>query len=80
MNAINRSLAGRARIFGFQWAVAGFAIAPLISNAGPISLVPEKGKPIIADRQDSQTPDRVHLNGWIGTRVEAGPMRSDLNI
>lgn len=35
------------------------------------SLVPEKVKPVVEDRQDFQTPDRVHLKGWIGTRVEA---------
>lgn len=35
------------------------------------SLVPEKVKPVIEDRQDFQTPDRVRLKGWIGTRIEA---------
>jgi uncharacterized protein len=27
--------------------------------------------PVIADRQDSQSPDRVHLAGWIGSRIQA---------
>ena len=36
-----------------------------------ITVVPEKVKPVIADQQDFQVPDRVHLEGWIGTRVDA---------
>jgi DUF1680 family protein len=36
-----------------------------------IDLVPEKVPPMIPDRQDSQTSDRVQLSGWIGTRIEA---------
>src|SRR5947208_8701982 len=27
--------------------------------------------PVIADRQDSQSPDRVRLSGWVGSRIEA---------
>jgi hypothetical protein len=38
-------------------------------QAQPLSLAPEKVPPVIADRQDSQIPDRVQLSGWIGTRV-----------
>ena len=26
---------------------------------------------VIADRQDSQSPDRVRLSGWVGSRIEA---------
>jgi DUF1680 family protein len=36
-----------------------------------ISRVPEKVPPAIPDKQDFQTPDCVHLSGWIGTRIEA---------
>ena len=36
-----------------------------------ISPVPEKIKPVIADQQDFQMPDRVQLKGWIGTRIDA---------
>jgi DUF1680 family protein len=36
-----------------------------------IELVPDKIAPLIADKQDFQIPDRVHLVGWIGTRVDA---------
>jgi hypothetical protein len=36
-----------------------------------INRVPVKVKPAIRDKQDFQTPDHVHLGGWIGTRIEA---------
>src|SRR5512133_1554504 len=35
-----------------------------------ITAVPEKVAPAIADRQDFQIPDRVHLSGWVGARVQ----------
>src|ERR1043166_4004005 len=35
------------------------------------SLVPEKVKPAIEDRQAFQTRDRVQLKGWLETRIEA---------
>jgi len=34
-----------------------------------ISPLPDKIMPVIVDRQDSQVPDRVHLTGWVGTRM-----------
>jgi hypothetical protein len=33
--------------------------------------LPEKVACAIADRQDFQQPDRVHLTGWIGSRMDA---------
>ena len=39
--------------------------------AAGIVPVPEKVTPAIADRQDFQIPDRVRLNGWLGTRIDA---------
>jgi uncharacterized protein len=36
-----------------------------------LTVVPEKVVPVIPDKQDFQTPDRVHLGGWIGSRVDA---------
>jgi uncharacterized protein len=47
------------------------AAVPLLLPNLAFSLVPEKVKPAVEDRQDFQTPDRVHLGGWIGTRIEA---------
>ena len=41
------------------------------SPANSISPLPDKVPPVVADRQDCQTPDRVHLTGWVGTRVQA---------
>lgn len=38
-------------------------------SAAPISLVPERTPPVVADMQAGQIPDRVQLAGWIGTRV-----------
>jgi DUF1680 family protein len=43
---------------------------PLLANDAH-SMVSEKVKPMIEDRQDFQTPENVRLQGWIGTRIEA---------
>ncbi|HVM48328.1 MAG TPA: beta-L-arabinofuranosidase domain-containing protein [Candidatus Acidoferrum sp.] len=43
----------------------------LAARATAITPVPEKVTPVIPDRQDFQVPDRVHLGGWIGTRILA---------
>jgi DUF1680 family protein len=40
-------------------------------NKELITLVPEKVPPVIADKQDFTTPDRVRLTGWAGTRIDA---------
>ena len=40
---------------------------PLTGGAAP---VPEKASCAIADRQDFQQPDRLHLTGWIGSRID----------
>ncbi len=50
------------------WALA---IALASCNAPAIPPLPDKVAPVIADRQDMQTPDRLHLTGWVGTRVQA---------
>jgi DUF1680 family protein len=44
---------------------------PVVAQASAITPVPEKVAPAVADRQDFQVPDRVHLDGWIGTRITA---------
>src|SRR5580698_10615484 len=43
----------------------------ILRAAAAITPVPEKVACVIPDVQDSQIPDRVTLNGWIGTRIEA---------
>ena len=60
---IRTQCVGRAQILAVT--------ASLAARAGTITPVPEKVAPIIADRQDFQVPDRVHLGGWIGTRLAA---------
>ena len=45
------------------------SLSTALLPAVEISLAPEKALPIIQDRQDFQTPDRVQLGGWIGTRL-----------
>ena len=40
------------------------------SFAAEVSLVPEKVPAVVADRQDAQIPNRVHLAGMIGTRID----------
>ncbi len=47
-----------------------FFLALLTLNAAEISLIPEKIIPAIADRQDFQVPDRTHLTGWVGQRID----------
>ena len=39
--------------------------------AETIELIPEKVVPAVSDVADFQTPDRVHLSGWVGQRIEA---------
>jgi uncharacterized protein len=53
-----------------RWASA-LVIATTAFQAPAISLVPEKVQPLVSDRQDAQVADRVHLRGWVGTRIDA---------
>jgi DUF1680 family protein len=46
-------------------------IVLLTAQAGAISIVPDKVVPVVPDKQDFQIPDRVHLTGWIGSRIDA---------
>ena len=39
--------------------------------AGTAATVPDKVTCAVADRQDYQQPDCVHLTGWIGSRIDA---------
>ncbi len=48
--------------------LAAASITPLANAA---TSVPDQVSCAIADRQDFQRPDCVHLTGWIGSRVEA---------
>ena len=58
-------------LFASALTVAGLASATLLSRlaATAISPLPDQVDPVIADRQDAQVPDRVHLTGWVGTRM-----------
>lgn len=38
--------------------------------AAEISPLPEMVAPVIPDRQDFQSPDRVQLSGWLGRRIQ----------
>ncbi|HTL18463.1 MAG TPA: beta-L-arabinofuranosidase domain-containing protein [Patescibacteria group bacterium] len=49
----------------------GVALALAALQTPAITMVPDKIAPVITDKQDSQRPDRVRLEGWIGTRVDA---------
>jgi len=46
------------------------AAVAITSSAAEISLLPEKIPCAVPDRQDAQIPDRVHLTGMVGTRIE----------
>jgi uncharacterized protein len=47
------------------------AAALMVSPAATISPLPDKITPVVPDRQDLQPPDRLHLTGWVGLRIEA---------
>jgi DUF1680 family protein len=40
-------------------------------GAAVIEVVPDKVQPAVADRQDFQLPQNVHLTGWVGSRITA---------
>jgi uncharacterized protein len=42
-----------------------------ISHGTSIAPLPDKVPPVVQDRQDFQTPDRLQLTGWLGSRIVA---------
>ena len=44
-------------------------IATLPGKSADVSILPDKVPPAVPDRQESQIPDRVHLTGWVGSRI-----------
>lgn len=61
-------------ILGSLAARLGIVALSMIADhlvAEGITPLPEMIPGVIADKQDSQTPDRVHLTGWLGTRIAA---------
>src|SRR3954470_16782924 len=54
-----------------QFGIIFCALIIFAAKSFALPLVPEKVPPVIAYKQDSQTPDNVRLFGWIGTRIEA---------
>ena len=61
------------RLYGIKPLLAVWvsAAALVVSPAATISLLPDKVTPVVPDRQDFQIPDRLHLTGWVGLRIEA---------
>lgn len=53
----------------FVLSFCALVFSAAVCEARAIKLVPEKIPPAIQDKQDFQTPDVVHLDGWIGTRI-----------
>src|SRR5262249_20769925 len=47
-----------------------FLISTLCLKAGEVTLLPDKVKPAVPDRQDAQIPDRGRLTGWVGSRIQ----------
>ena len=62
-----RRSSARVNMTMYCWAVFLAVAAP----TSAVTPVPEKITPAVSDRQDCQTPDRVHLSGWLGTRIQA---------
>jgi DUF1680 family protein len=50
--------------------IAWLVMAPLVLSAAVLP-VPEKVPCAVPDRQDFTQPDRLHLTGWAGGRIEA---------
>ena len=53
-----------------QLLTISYVLAAATCIAGDVSLVPDKVPCAVADRQDAQIPDRAHLTGMIGTRID----------
>ncbi|SPE54692.1 conserved exported hypothetical protein [Verrucomicrobia bacterium] len=51
-----------------------------VGFAAPSELVREQVAVAVPDRQDCQIPDRVHLTGWLGTRIAASESNRLLKI
>jgi uncharacterized protein len=48
------------------------ALVASLPDTGPyIAPILDVVKPIVSDRQRFQVPDRVHLTGWLGSRIDA---------
>jgi DUF1680 family protein len=43
---------------------------PACLKSAEVKLLPDKVTPAVPDRQDFQIPNRVHLTGWVGSRIE----------
>ena len=73
MNASNNSGSLGSPFSGMKsnLAILASTLALMASVSAAISPVPDKVTPAIADRQDSETPDRVRLTGWVGMRIDA---------
>jgi len=56
---------------GLVPALAGFGIAAAAARAADIVPLPDEVIAVMADHQKAQVPDRVHLGGWLGGRIEA---------
>ena len=57
-----------------QLLMLAFAAAAATSFAGQISIMADKLPVVVTDRQDAQIPDRVHLTGMIGSRIQNSAM------
>ncbi len=58
-----------------SFANRGLAFSPALLllcslTAAEITPLPETVVPVITDRQDFQVPDRTHLTGWLGQRIQ----------
>ncbi|MGH7968797.1 MAG: beta-L-arabinofuranosidase domain-containing protein, partial [Limisphaerales bacterium] len=48
----------------------GCALMTAALPASAITPIPDKVAPAVPDRQEFETPDRVHLSGWVGDRID----------
>jgi DUF1680 family protein len=66
MKSFMRSSLGR----GWLPAALGLGMAAAPAPAANTVPLPDQVKPVIADRQDVQVPDRARLSGWVGGRID----------
>jgi DUF1680 family protein len=69
----NHSTEGNYHVSGLNFLLAAlvWAFGWMAFGAEGISPLPDKVAPVVPDRQDFQTPDRVRLSGWVGLRIAA---------
>lgn len=57
-----------------------FALASALAAPAAITPLPDIVPAVVADRQEAQVPDRVHLDGMLGTRIQVNTVNRLLEV